>query len=156
MIERIYILCLIIIIESEVWTITHCLGLGHETMVCAVCLSVFLSFSVKPCACKDSLYIETRPGFNFLWLYQTLGKRNITFAMSSLIDNILWCLLSPFGHHAASRYDSDLKGSNAFWMWHLQCAWNYIGFLKNTKEFKNCVKIYKAMLKKKKFLHHFI
>ena len=39
MIERIYILCLIIIIKSEVWTITHCLGLGHETMVCAVCLS---------------------------------------------------------------------------------------------------------------------
>ena len=32
MIERIYILCLIIIVKSEVWTITHCLGLGHETM----------------------------------------------------------------------------------------------------------------------------
>ena len=31
MIERIYIRCLIIIIiTSEVWTITHCLGLGHE------------------------------------------------------------------------------------------------------------------------------
>ena len=42
MIERIYILCLIIIIKSEVWTITHCLGLGHETMVCGVCLSIFL------------------------------------------------------------------------------------------------------------------
>ena len=42
MIERIYILCLIIIIKSEVWIITHCLGLGHETMVCAVCLFVFL------------------------------------------------------------------------------------------------------------------
>ena len=42
MIEIIYILCLIIIIESEVWTNTHCLGLGHETMVCAVCLSIFL------------------------------------------------------------------------------------------------------------------
>ena len=41
MIERIYILCLIIIIKSEVWTITHCLGLGHETMVSAVCLSIF-------------------------------------------------------------------------------------------------------------------
>ena len=38
----IYILCLIIIIKSEVWTIIHCLGLGHETMVCAVCLSIFL------------------------------------------------------------------------------------------------------------------
>ena len=35
-------LCLIIIIESEVWTIIHCVGLGHETMVCAVCLSIFL------------------------------------------------------------------------------------------------------------------
>ena len=41
-IERIYILCLIIINKSEVWTITHCLGLGHEVMVCVVCLSVFL------------------------------------------------------------------------------------------------------------------
>ena len=38
----IYILCLIIIIKSKVWTITHSLGLGHETMVCAVCLSIFL------------------------------------------------------------------------------------------------------------------
>ena len=51
MIVRIYILCLIIIIKSEVWTITHCLGLGHETMVCAVCLSLFLSI----------------PSHNFLW-----------------------------------------------------------------------------------------
>ena len=42
MIERIYILCFIIIIKSEVWTITLCLGLGHETMVSAVCLSIFL------------------------------------------------------------------------------------------------------------------
>ena len=42
MIERIHILCLIIIIKSEVWIITYCLGLGYETMVCAVCLSIFL------------------------------------------------------------------------------------------------------------------
>ena len=40
--ENIYIVCLVIIINSEVWTITHCLGLGHKTMVCAVCLSIFL------------------------------------------------------------------------------------------------------------------
>ena len=39
---REYTLCLIIIIKSEVWTITHCLGLGHETMVCVVCLSILL------------------------------------------------------------------------------------------------------------------
>ena len=49
MIERIYILCLIIIIKSEVWTIIHCLGLGHETMVCAVCLSIFLWISNYLC-----------------------------------------------------------------------------------------------------------
>ena len=30
------------LIKSEVWTIIHCLGLGHETMVCAVCLFIFL------------------------------------------------------------------------------------------------------------------
>ena len=42
MIGRICILCLIIIIKSEVWTITHCLGISHETMVCAVCLSIFI------------------------------------------------------------------------------------------------------------------
>ena len=36
------IICLIIIIKWEVWTITHCLDLGHETMVCTVCLSIFL------------------------------------------------------------------------------------------------------------------
>ena len=46
-IERIHILCLIIIIKSEVWTITHCLGLGHETMVSAVCLSIFLSSDIS-------------------------------------------------------------------------------------------------------------
>ena len=38
---REYILCLFII-KLEVWTITHSLGLGHETMVSAVCLSIFL------------------------------------------------------------------------------------------------------------------
>ena len=33
------------IIKSEVWTIIHCLGLGHETMVCAVCLFIFLNIT---------------------------------------------------------------------------------------------------------------
>ena len=42
--ENIYIYILIIIIKLEVWTITHCLGLGQETMMCAVCLSIFLHY----------------------------------------------------------------------------------------------------------------
>ena len=61
MIERIYILCRIIIIKLEIWTITHCLGLGHETMVCAVCLSMFLcityifrKYIFKYFVCKDN------------------------------------------------------------------------------------------------------
>ena len=57
MIERIYILCLIIIIKSEVWTITHCLGWGHETMVCAVCLSIF--FLRQPENLANQWYLHT-------------------------------------------------------------------------------------------------
>ena len=40
--ENIYTLSYYHYIKSEVWTITHCLGLGHETMVCTVYLSIFL------------------------------------------------------------------------------------------------------------------
>ena len=40
------VLYLIIIIKPEVWITNHCLGLGHEIMVCAVCLTMFLCFSL--------------------------------------------------------------------------------------------------------------
>ena len=43
MIVKIRILYLIVIIKPDVWPVCHCLGLSHETMVCAVCLSIFLS-----------------------------------------------------------------------------------------------------------------
>ena len=60
MIDRMYILCLIIIIKSEVWTITHCLGLGHQTTVCAVCLSAFLFLFLR-CnqLCIDTPWMST-------------------------------------------------------------------------------------------------
>ena len=72
MIERIYILCLIIIIKSEVWTITYCLGLGHETMVCAVCLSIFLLPLITLNLCTPTVtylrtfknYMHIRPTLN--------------------------------------------------------------------------------------------
>ena len=35
-------LVMIIIIKSEVWTISYCLGLGHETMVCILCVYVLM------------------------------------------------------------------------------------------------------------------
>ena len=42
MIVRICVLYLLIIIKLEVWPICHCLRLGHETMVCALCIFIFL------------------------------------------------------------------------------------------------------------------
>ena len=71
-IERIYILCLIIIIKSEVWTITHCLGLGHETMVCAVCLSIFLLLFLLWALEKISDILQTTLRNMFSWM-----KRNV-------------------------------------------------------------------------------
>ena len=38
---------LIVIPKSVVWPICHCLGLGHETMVCAVCRFIFVSKSYE-------------------------------------------------------------------------------------------------------------
>ena len=42
MIERVRVLYLIIITKSEIRPIYHCLGLGHEAIVNAVCVSIFL------------------------------------------------------------------------------------------------------------------
>ena len=42
MIVRMRALYFVIIIKSQVYPICHCLGLGQETMVSAVCLSIFL------------------------------------------------------------------------------------------------------------------
>ena len=49
-----WVLCLIIIIKSEVWTITNFFGLGHETMVSAVCLSIFFPHPLPPNQTKHS------------------------------------------------------------------------------------------------------
>ena len=38
-----------IIIKPDVWIINHCLGLGQETMVCAVCLTILISHHCKVC-----------------------------------------------------------------------------------------------------------
>ena len=68
---REYTLCLIIIIKSEVWTIIHCLGLGHETMLCAVCLSIFLS---NANTWKKSAYKRLK--FCIMLNYMTLFKNS--------------------------------------------------------------------------------
>ena len=42
--------------------ITHCLGLGHETMVCAVCLSVFLKRCFFYCGSTEHMRWECTQG----------------------------------------------------------------------------------------------
>ena len=53
--ENIYTLFyyFIIIIKSQVWGFIHCLGLGHETMVCAVCLATFVLIYISICVHGD-------------------------------------------------------------------------------------------------------
>ena len=82
MIERIYILCLIIIIKSEVWTITHCLGLGHETMVYAVCLSICL------------------------WICDMTGLLRGTFVSWWYLPRI-WPSVTDMQHYYYPRYPTD-------------------------------------------------
>ena len=49
------VLYLIIIIKPEVWIINYCLGLGHETMVCAVCRTMFLAISSPGMSLKQNV-----------------------------------------------------------------------------------------------------
>ena len=82
MIGRIYILCLIIIIKSEVWTITHYLGLGHQTIVCAVCL------------------------FVFLWICDMAGLLRGTFVFWWYLPRI-WHFVTDMQHYYHARYPTD-------------------------------------------------
>ena len=67
-IEIIYIRCLIIIIKSEVWNITQCLRLGHETMVWAVCLSVFLLTSLIPAWISNYIHYKVWDEIIYIFL----------------------------------------------------------------------------------------
>ena len=99
MIERIYILCLIIIIKSEVWTITHCLGLGHETMVYAVCRSIF---SLKMSSVK---YQSFCLGLNVLMAWRQRQINSDIFRLAAYIEV---CELGVFSHDHHKFNDVDL------------------------------------------------
>ena len=75
---REYILCLIIIIKSEVWTIIYCLGLGHETMVCSLCLSIFLWHSRV-----INIPLQSSPHYG-------LPVRRVTTIQTEYIRRYLW------------------------------------------------------------------
>ena len=101
MIERIYVLCLIIIIKSEVWTITHRLWLGHESMVCVVCLSIFL------------------------WICDMAGLLRGTFVSWWYLPRI-WPSVTDMQHYYHARYPAaDRRLAYMFWLVHFpsRCAW---------------------------------
>ena len=62
-----YVLYLIIIIKSEVWIINQYLGLGHETMVWAVCLIMFL--------CNTIILVSTLYFDKFSYLDQNMRNK---------------------------------------------------------------------------------
>ena len=53
MIVRICIINLVITMKSEEWTFSHCLGLGHETILCAASLAMFLNISPYHSRCNN-------------------------------------------------------------------------------------------------------
>ena len=89
MIERMYILCLIIIIKSEVWTITHCLGLGYNKMVSAVSFYILILLKIHitmtfTCVdiCIGKIYISLRE----------LVQWNLSVTTTPIIKPIIWDL----------------------------------------------------------------
>ena len=135
---REYILCLIIIIKSEVWTIIHC-GLGHETMVCTVCLysyeleweipSVILIyiFCAAPLCCSCSEYI-----------YQSLSQQFHCYDIFMLITVIIFVYeintslqLSLFSFYYCHwcQYDCHTQYMTTVIMWKAFCKfehWNMV------------------------------
>ena len=69
MIVRTRVLYLIITIKLEVWTICLCLGLGHETMACIICLSIFL-YGLNQS--HDKSFCLWFKGLNFTFHHQTI------------------------------------------------------------------------------------
>ena len=112
MILRIRILYHIIFIKSEVWTICHCLGLGHETMVCVV---FFLcSYTDRLPSYIDSHY-GVRPTGLYLWhFYNKMPQRVLVpWAVSVCLVLEFWSIKK-----ASPPYTMmwSLHWKNGLWM----------------------------------------
>ena len=83
---REYIYFVVLSSSSEVWTISHCLGLGHETMVCAVC-----SFGYSPTnlinlqsCCKNSSW--------FLAWFCALDWPLMSCMLARVLEILFWVI----------------------------------------------------------------
>ena len=66
----------------QIGSITHCLGLGHETMVCVICLSIFL------------------------WICDMAGLLRGTFVPWWYLPRI-WLSVTDMQHYNHARYPTD-------------------------------------------------
>ena len=82
MFVRIYVFYLIIIIKSEVRTIGHYLGLGHETAVCVVCPAIFPGI------------VYTLPEKRMIWLKHGFRCQHFQFNLykDDLTPNTIFCM----------------------------------------------------------------
>ena len=89
-----YILCLIIIIKSEVWNITHCLGLGHETMVCAVCPFYILRGRFPRVKVTDTILIDAMLyPYPYMYIrFCKIHRHQYISILHSLSDIIILCV----------------------------------------------------------------
>ena len=94
-----------------IWTILHCLGLGHETMVCAVCLFIFLW--VRPCMCTCLVtwfcyQMTAKPGHKTgppLWpdpyIISPVSQRQYTLLKMNGISISIFVIFPIFNLHLA-------------------------------------------------------
>ena len=117
MIERIHILCLIIIIKSEVWTITHCSGLGHETMVSAVCLFIFLEVSMQ-CFRHKMSWKDTKECYIYIYIYICVCVCQLSNDAYTL-HKILWWKVQVCDNvfHVNSLYHASSLIRHIVWDW---------------------------------------
>ena len=104
-------LCLIFIVKSEVWTIFNFLGLGHETMVCTVCLSIFLMNSMsspKPC---NKFHVIPRNCESFMEL--GVKRNSMEFYGILLPPNTMFVIYAWINGWVNNREAGDLRHHRA-------------------------------------------
>ena len=95
--KNIYILSLIIIIKTEAWIIIYCLGLGHETMVCTVCVSIFLYWREQ----HDIILLHFVHGMGIIWCENVSYHCLLIYifvAWNGSLGLIYFSRVQPLGH----------------------------------------------------------
>ena len=108
-----YILCLIIIIKLEVLTSIHCIGSGNETVVCAVCLSIFLFFCLGDLSLQFLQHIMFRDPLSFMEIYDDIWQSAKSILLRVCIRRNLFFLLFFHGIHGVMF--SDGHKSCVYW-----------------------------------------